>query len=112
MFQGGFRNGFSTQHCLFLMIEKWKEAADKDQSFGALLTNLSKAFGCPIHDLLIAKLHSYGTSLASLNLLTDYLTNRKQRTKVETSCSSWEDIKHGVPQGFILGPLLLFVICF
>ena len=50
-------------------------------------------------------MHSYGISLASLKLLTDYLTNRKQRTKVETSYSSWEDIKHGVPQESILGPL-------
>ena len=52
-------------------------------------------------------MHSYGISLASLKLLTDYLTNRKQRTKVETSYSSWEDIKHGVPKGSILGLLLI-----
>ena len=45
-FQCGFRKGFSTQHCLLLMTEKWKEAVDKDQSFGALLTDLSKAFEC------------------------------------------------------------------
>ena len=45
-FQCGFRKGFNTQHCLLLMIEKWKEAVDKDQSFGALLTDLSKAFEC------------------------------------------------------------------
>ena len=63
---------FSTQHCLLLMIEKWKEAVDKDQSFGALLTNLSKAFVCLLsHDLLIAKLHSCEISLASLKLLTN-----------------------------------------
>ena len=45
-FQCGFRKGFNTHHCLLLMIEKWKEAVDKDQSFGALLTDLSKAFEC------------------------------------------------------------------
>ena len=43
-FQCGFRKGFSTQHCLLLMIEKWKKAVDKDQTFGALLIDLSKAF--------------------------------------------------------------------
>ena len=105
-FQCGFRKGFSTQHCLLLIIEKWKEAVDKDQTFGALLTDLSKAFDCLSHDLLIAKLHFYGISLASLKLLTDYLTNRKQRTKVETSYSSWKDIKHGFSQGSVSGPLL------
>ena len=87
-FQCGFRKGFCTQHCLLLMSEKWKEAVDKDQSFGALLTDLSKAFYCLSHNLLIVKLHSYGISLASLKLATDYLTNKKQRTKVETSDSS------------------------
>ena len=71
-----------------------------------MLIDLSKAFDCLSHDLLIAKLHSYGISLASLKLLTDYFTNRKQKIKLETSYSSWEDIKHGFPQGSILGPLL------
>ena len=98
-FQCGFRKGFSTQHCLILMIEKWKEASGKDQSFGALLTEMFKSFDCLSHNLLIAKLHSYGISLASLKLITDYLTNRKQRTKAEIFYSFWEDIKHGVPQG-------------
>ena len=73
-FQCGFRKGFSTQHCLLLMIEKWKEAVDKDQSFGALVTDLSKAFDCLLsHDLLTAKLHCYGISLASLKLLANWL---------------------------------------
>ena len=63
-FQCGFGEGFSTQHCLLLMTEKRREALDKDQSFGALLTDLSKAFDCLSHDLLIAKLHSYGISFA------------------------------------------------
>ena len=54
------------------MIEKWKEAVDKDQSFGALLTDLSKAFDCLLsHDLLTAKLHSCEISLASLKLLAN-----------------------------------------
>ena len=65
-----------------------EEAVDKDQFFGALLTDLSKALDCLSRDLLIAKLRSYGISLASLKLLTDYLTNGKQRTKVENSYSS------------------------
>ena len=45
------------------MIEKWKKAVDNNKVFGATLTNISKAFDCTYHDLLIAKLHVYGLSL-------------------------------------------------
>ena len=76
-FQCGFRKGFSTQHCLLLMFEKWKRAVDNNKVFGALLTDLSKAFDCISHDLLIAKLNAYGLSLSALKLVHNYLQNRK-----------------------------------
>ena len=104
-----FRKGYSTQHCLLAMLEKWKSAVDKGKSFGVLLTDLSKAFNCLSHELLLAKLHAYGFSIAALRLIHSYLTNRKQRTKVNLSHSPWEEILFGVPQGSILG-LLLFNI--
>ena len=66
------------------MLEIWKEATDNNKAFGALLTDLSKAFDCLSHDLLIAKLHAYGIDIDSLNILQDYLSNRKQRTKVDS----------------------------
>ena len=59
-FQCGFRKGYSTQQCLIALIEKWKSATDKGKSFGALLIDLSKAFDCLPHELLIAKLYAYG----------------------------------------------------
>ena len=67
-------------------------------------SDLSKAFDCLCHDLLIAKLHAYG--IVSLNILQDYLRNRNQRTKVDSFYSSWEAILSVVPYGSILGPLL------
>ena len=85
------------------MLEKWKSAVDKGKSFGALLTDLSKAFDCLPHELLLAKLHAYGFSIAALRLIHSYLTNRKQRTKVNLSYSPWEEILFSVPQGSTLG---------
>ena len=73
---------------------------------GAILTDLSKAFDCLKHDLLIAKLDAYGFNQDALKFIHSYLKNRKQRTKVGSAYSKWQEIKHGVPQGSILGPLL------
>ena len=56
--------------------------------------------------VLFAKLNAYGFSLPALKLMQSYLSNRKQRTKINPEFSSWEEILFGVPQGSILGPLL------
>ena len=74
--------------------------------FVALLTDLSKVFDCISHDLIIAKLEAYGFHIDALKLIHDYLSNRKQRVKVNDAYSSWKDIFYGVPQGSIPGPLL------
>ena len=105
-YQCGFRKGYSAQHCLLVMIEKWKKIVDYGGVFGALLTDLSKAFDCIPHDLIIAKLEAYGFQTDALNLVYDYLSNRKQRVKINETFSCWKDIEYGVPQGSILGPLL------
>ena len=68
--------------------------------------DLSKAFDCLPHELVLAKLHAYGVDIKSLKLLQDYLSNRTQRVKLDSTFSSWLKILLGVPQGSILGPLL------
>ena len=88
------------------MLETWKKALDKKGFAGAILTDLSKAFDCLNHDLLISKLSAYGFSNEALRFLYSYLKNRKQRTKLGSEFSKWLEIKYGVPQGSILGPLL------
>ena len=71
----------STQHCLLVILETWKKSVDKGKVFGPLLTAVSKAFDCLDHELLTAKLNSYGFSLPALRLINDYLSKRKQRKK-------------------------------
>ena len=102
----GFRKGYSAEYCLITMLERWKKALDKKHMACALLTDLSKAFDCINHELLIAKLEAYGFDNDSLGYIYSYLTHRKQRTKVNNSFSLFSNINCGVPQGSILGPLL------
>ena len=102
----GFRRGYSTQLSLIVMLEYIRENLDKGNFTGMLLTDLSKAFDCLVHDLLIAKLNAYGFDYNALRLIDNYLSDRKQRTKIGEAYSSWTDIILGVPQGSILGPLL------
>ena len=61
--QCGFRKGHSTQQCLLAMLEKWKRSTDSGKAFGALLTDIARAFDCLDHELLIAKLNAHGFSL-------------------------------------------------
>ena len=75
--QCGFRQGYSTQHCLLIMTEKWRQCLDKGGISGALLTDLSKAFDCLLHDLLIVKLAAYGFDYDSLVLIQSYLFERQ-----------------------------------
>ena len=96
-YQCGFRKGYSAQHCLMSLIEKWKESVDSGGAFGALLTDLSKAFDCLPHDLLIAKLNAYGFDKKALKLIHIYLSSRKHRVKVNDLYSSWREILYGIP---------------
>ena len=59
------------------MVENYKKALDQGNEYGALLTDLSKAFDCLPHDLILAKLHAYGFSTESLKLRNSHLTERK-----------------------------------
>ena len=68
--------------------------------------DLTKTYDCLHHDLLIAKLEAYGLSNSSHNLFLDYLTLRKQRTKVCSAFSKRSKIRRGIPQGSFLGPIL------
>ena len=103
-YQCGFRKFFSIQQCLLAILEKCKRSVDNSKIFGALLTDISKAIDCLDHELLIAKPKAYRFNLtALLKLVHDYLSNRKQRKKINSSYSSFLELTFGVPQGLILG---------
>ena len=105
----GFRANYSTQHVLLSMIEKWHSELDRGNFVAAVLMDLSKAFDCINHRLLIEKLHAYGFSHEALTFICSYLSNRFQRVVVEGESSSWRNLIISVPQGSILEPLLFNV---
>ena len=104
-----FRKLCSCQTLLLRFIEDLKSALDKNMKIGAVFMDLSKAFDCLPHGLLIAKLHAYGLSTAACHLMFSYLKGRRQRVKISNSRSSWKLLTKGVPQGSILGPFLFNV---
>ena len=76
------------------------------------LTDLSKAFACILHNLLIAKLAAYGSDYQSLRIMESFLSNRQQRTKLNNALSRYSEIIHRVPQWLILGQLVFNIyIC-
>ena len=58
------------------------------------------------HELIIAKLETYGFSRDAFQFMRSYLTNRQQRIQINSNFSTWKDITAAVRQGSILGPLL------
>ena len=80
------------------MLKKGKKHVDKGKTLASLLTDLSKDFDCLPHDLIIPELDVYGFSFSSARFIYSYLSNRKQRTKINSAYSSWEEILFGFPQ--------------
>ena len=78
----GYRKAHGPQPCVLSMIEMWRKALDEGKVAGAILTDLSKAFDCISHDLLIAKLGAYGFDKPALMFVYDYL--KKQSSENES----------------------------
>ena len=102
----GFRKGYNAQHALLRLKNNLNICLDKKEKIGLFMMDLSKAFDCIPHELLVAKLSAYGFDNKSLKLIYSYLKGRSQRVKINEEYSSWKEILNGVPQGSVLGPLL------
>ena len=94
------------------LIDKWRQHLDQNEYVGAVLMDLSKAFDCLPHELLIAKMEAYGFENNSLKLFYNYLKQRKQTVSINGKMSDYMDILAGVPQGSILGPILFNIFEF
>ena len=89
------------------MIETWRKCLDENKIVGATLTDLSKAFDCLPHDLLVAKFEAYGLDTKTLKLMLSYLSGRKQSVKIRNSFSLLKLILFDIPHGSILEPIFV-----
>ena len=104
-----FRQRYGCQDTLLTLIENWRKDLLKKHKIGALLMDLSKAFDCMPHDLLIAKFKAYGVQDQSIKIIKSYLSDREQRVRIGNVHSSWKTTIKGVPQGSVLGPIFFNV---
>ena len=90
---GGSRQGYNTQHVLLNVLQYCNNSIDNKRLAGAVFMDLSKAFDCGNHGLLLAKLSACGLNSDAVQLIRSYITNRKQRVTFNSSYSTWEQIK-------------------
>ena len=88
------------------LLEEWRENLDKNYVVGGVLMDLSKAFDCVPHDLLLAKLAAYGVNESFLCYIYSYLLNWKQCVRISNINSDFLTVISGVPQGSTVGPIL------
>ena len=101
-----YRKHHGTDTALLHLTEQWRQELNQHNIIGIVRMDLSKAFDTLPHELLVAKLKTYGADGKTTDLVHDYLANRRQRVRLGDKFSNWKETSVGVPQGSVLGPLL------
>ena len=107
--QFGFQKNKSTEHAVTSIVSAIDQAKSEKKSSYCIFLDFAKAFDTVNHEILISKLDHYGISGLSNNLFKSYLSNRTQQTEINGTLSDVGTIRHGVPQGSVLGPLLFLL---
>jgi hypothetical protein len=113
--QFGLGKGMSTENAAFELTECISKSLNQKMHVGGIFCDLANAFDCVIHEMLLTKLRYYGIEGTPAGWFKSYLTDGKQKIEIispytaQSIYSNWGTIEHGVPQGFILGPLLFII---
>ena len=107
--QSGFRRHHSCQTSLTKMVDNWFTAMNNNEIVGTVLLDLSKAFDLVNHQILNQKLTAYMFSHSFQRWFGSYLSNKYQQVQISGKLSESKEIKAGVPQGSVLGPLLFIL---
>ena len=107
--QYGFRKFHSTEYAALHLADYLNYEMDSRRTPVTIHLDLSKAFDCLSHSILLDKLRFYGINEMAYNLMKNYLENRKQFVQFDSCSSKMKSIDKGVPQGSILGPLLFLI---
>ena len=108
--QCGFRKNKCTQDAVIYLHDHIRQEMNRKNVTRELYIDLRKAFDTVSHSCLLSKLPYYGICGTELNWISDYLFNRTQYIAYNNDCSNLESVTLGVPQGFILGPLLFIIL--
>ena len=108
--QSGFRQTYSCGTCLINIIEFCYKQLNADKIVGFIALDFRKAFDVLNFEILCEKLKLYGCSALAIKWFKSYLNNRVQKVYLNNNHVSKQCmLKHGVPQGSILGPLLFII---